>query len=222
MTFYPLEFSIVVVGQDCNPTILNPDFLERTGIVPAEWGWKPEGLPITTPPFATVSYDSGVVVTVEPSRFVVSDRKVGDDIAASRAVEIARTYVQVLPHVRYTAVGINFRTLAGVAEAEAYLRDHFLARGPWYEELGPLQAVSLTLSYPLVGGRLNLTLEAAVVTTVIDGRADQRKGILLGGNYHRDCTQYPSDQEVVAYLDQAQQDASHFQHAIKRLVAAPQ
>jgi hypothetical protein len=36
MNIIPLEFSVVVVGEDCNPTILNPDFLRCRGIVPED------------------------------------------------------------------------------------------------------------------------------------------------------------------------------------------
>jgi hypothetical protein len=221
MTFFPLEFSVVVAGQDCNPTILNPDFLERRGIVPVEWGWKLDGPPLTTPAFATVSYDSGVIVTVDPNRFIVSDRRVAGDGAASRAVEIARAYIQVLPHVRYTAVGHNFRTLAEVPEAEHYLQQRFLADGAWDEELGPMQAISLTLGYSLAGGRLNLTFEAAVVTVPSEGVMDQKKGVLVSGNYHRDCAQYPSADEVLGHLGHAQEDALHFQRALERMITAP-
>ena len=73
MNISHFEFSVVVVANDHNPSILNPDFLERQGIVQEGWGWTVMGSAITTPPFATVSYDSGVTVSVESNRLQVTD-----------------------------------------------------------------------------------------------------------------------------------------------------
>ncbi len=99
MSIVPLEFSVVVVGQDCNPTILNPDFLKHRGIVPEEWGWQLAGAPITTPPFATVSYDSGLTIKVEMTRFQVTDQLFADGVEKSKAIAVASKYIKVLPHV---------------------------------------------------------------------------------------------------------------------------
>jgi hypothetical protein len=217
MQTHPIEFSIAVVGQDCNPTILNPDFLARHGIVPEDWGWKLAGSPITTPPFATVSYDSGITVSVENARFLVIDRAAGD-VAHSKALSIATRYIEVLPHVRYTAVGINFRTLIEIPDADAYLIERFLKTGPWNQTEQPLRAVSLTFSYALDGGRLNLSLEGATVLIPEGDQQVEKRGILVSGNFHRDCTIYPSDKEVVSHIGRAASDWERFRAALVKLL----
>jgi len=63
-----VQFSIIVVANDHNPSLINPDFLERTGIVDAAWAWKRGTDAISTPAFATLSYDAGVTITVEPRK----------------------------------------------------------------------------------------------------------------------------------------------------------
>lgn len=210
MTTYPLEFSIVIVGHDCNPTVLNPDFLDRTGIVKAGWGWVVSPPPITTPPFARVAYDSGVAITVEVNRFHVTDEKAAGRVEGSKAPEIARRYVEVLPHVRYTGVGINLRTLIDMAEPEAHLRQRFLRPGPWDSERLTPSGLGLSLIYPLEGGRLTLSLEAATVTFPLDDRMEQRRGILASANFHRDCPGYPALDLVLSHIERAREDADQF------------
>ena len=93
------EFSLVVVANDHNPTMLNPDFLERQGIVQEGWGWKVVGPAITRPPFATVSFDSQVTVSVEANRLQVTDTPAVGAPQSSKVVDIAQKYVEVLPGI---------------------------------------------------------------------------------------------------------------------------
>ena len=120
-----VQFSIVLVANDHNPSLINPDFLEREGIIDEKWGWERAGDPITTPPFATVPYEGGVTVTVEPSKLQVVDR--GSKVPTQSHVgDIVNRYVQVLPHVPYRAVGINFNGAVKMPDPGAYLKKHFL------------------------------------------------------------------------------------------------
>ena len=116
-----LQFSIVVLATDHNPTILNPDFLRLQEIVPADWGWDLASPPITTPPFATVQYESGVSISVESNKLQVADNKITEP-TESKIIAMVKRYVAVIPHVRYTAVGINFRSAVELDDANAYLK----------------------------------------------------------------------------------------------------
>lgn len=201
-----LEFSVVVVANDHNPTILNPDFLERQQIVPEAWGWKVAGPAITTPPFATVSYDRGVTVSVEPNRLQVADASASGGPQSSKVVDIARRYAEILPHVRYSAVGINFRSLAENTKPDGFLKDLFLKSGPWDSEVHKLQAVGFKLVYPLNEGRLTLTLDKGIVIQGQEGESKKQSGVLSYANFHRDCHGYPTANEVFQHLDNAEQD----------------
>jgi hypothetical protein len=44
--------SVIVLSEGNNPRLLNPDFLERNRIVPAEWKVRDV---VVTPPFAQVN-----------------------------------------------------------------------------------------------------------------------------------------------------------------------
>ncbi|MGH8646240.1 MAG: hypothetical protein ACREX4_17970 [Gammaproteobacteria bacterium] len=195
-----------MVANDHNPTILNPDFLERQQIVPEAWGWKVAGPAITTLPFAMVVYDSGVTVTVEPNKLQVTDKSVRGGPESSKVSDIARKYVEVLPHVRYSAVGINFHSLAENTEPDGFLKDRFLKSGSWDNEVHKLQGIGLKFVYPLDGRRLILALDGGIVTASSEGTNKQIPGVLAYANFHRDCSNYPTSQQAIDYLGNADKD----------------
>lgn len=212
MELLPLEFSVVVVASDCNPTILNPDFLARQHIVPDDWGWKVlAGLAITTPAFAQVSYDSGVTVSVEQSKFQVVEALKETLPDKSRSTEIARQYVKVLPHVRYSAVGHNFKALVERTSVEAFLKERFLKSGAWDGDKHTLDAISLKFSYSLPGYRLIMALDGIIIEVSAGDGSKRLEGVLVHGNYHRDCEGYPSNEQVIAHLNHVTEDWHHFQ-----------
>jgi hypothetical protein len=217
MNIIPLEFSIVVVGQDCNPTILNPDFLKYRKIVPEEWGWELAQAPITMQLFARVAYDSGISIKVEKNRFQVSDENTAEDVSPSKAIEIAKRYIGVLPHVRYTAVGINFQSLVEMDHPDDFLVDRFLKIDPLHQEQNQLIGTSLKFVYPHEEGRLTLSLAGGSAIRRKGDQADEKKGLLVGGNYHRDCQHYPADDLVIQHIERAAADAEHFNAALRSL-----
>ena len=124
------EYSIVILANHHNPTILNPDFLLRTGIVNENFGWQLMAMPITTPAISTVQYDSNVAFTLEPVKLQISDTS-GNPIQNSKIAEIASNYVKSLPHVEYTVLGINFTMTSTVKHVSKFLIERFLKEGEW-------------------------------------------------------------------------------------------
>jgi len=57
------ELAIVVAAQNHNPTILNPDFLKHSQIVPKEWVLREP--PLCTEPLARVAYTNGVTLVAQ-------------------------------------------------------------------------------------------------------------------------------------------------------------
>src|SRR3989442_649384 len=99
-----LEVSAVVLAQNHNPSILHPAFLVAQGIVPPEWELASPS--ISLPPLATAIYSNGISFTADESRLIVRDaRPLGDNVRF-RVYELANLFVQSLPHVPYTAVGV--------------------------------------------------------------------------------------------------------------------
>lgn len=207
-----IQFSVVISGEILNPTILNPDFLAVRNIVPTEWEWDVSQV-VTTPVLSLVSYTNGLSITVEPSKLQIVDAVADMEGSApnSKTTEIVRRYVSALPHVRYTAVGVNFVSAIERANPENFLRSKFLKQGSWDSPSHPLSAVGLRLAYPLGNGRLLLTLDTGQAGREDEGREGEEPAnlmnvILASANFHRDCDAYPADKQIETYLDAVTDD----------------
>lgn len=218
MTANLIQFSIVVAANDHNPTILNPDFLAIQNIVPNSWDWEIQGPAITTPAFATVAYSSGIIVTVEPNKLQIVDQSDLIDPADSKAVNIARKYVEILPHVRYSAVGLNFRGFSEKAQPDEFLMNHFLKSGQWGNEDNTLATLNLTLNYPLEGGKLSISLEGGALVNRAEAGETRNPGILSSANFHRDCQGYPAGEQVTSHLDNVNQDWNRYQKLLSDIL----
>ena len=212
-----ISFSIVVVGHDCNPTILSPDFLLYQKIVLPEWQWELGSPIMTTPAIAIVTYTNGVSIRVEPKRFQVEE--VSKEIwpPDSHIIHVARRYIEVLPHVRYTAVGINFRSFIEHHEAEIYVRKKFLKEGAWINDSPPLHTIAIKLIYPLSNGRLSITVDPGRLQEGDKVGEQEKSGIIINANFHRDCQGYPAHEQVITYLQNVKEDWKEYNTIISRI-----
>ena len=97
--------TIVLLTKANNPSIVNPDFLRINKICPEELAVAEPA--VTTPVFSQISYKGGITVKVDPNRVIFEQ---GDSILGLDEIivpEMAGAYAKVIPHVTYTAVGIN-------------------------------------------------------------------------------------------------------------------
>ena len=204
-----LQFSVVIAGRSHNPTLLNPDFLELRDIVMKDWGWKVAEV-ITTPPLALVRYDNGVSIHVEADKLQVVDLNAGPDPTKSRAAGIAASYVKTLPHVRFSAVGVNYQSVIEVpgTSPKDFIKNRFLSSGPWDAPEHPLAAAGVRLQYPLgEDGRITLSVDTGTVEL---GRIDKERltklVVLTNANFHRPCKDYPGEEKVAEHLGHAAED----------------
>ncbi len=175
-----LNTSVCVIAKEHNPTILHPAFLAAQGIVPDDWVIA--NPPICTPAFSIVQYTNGIVFNVESNKFVVTDGKPSTNAAESKVPELTLAYIEKLPHVRYTAVGVNLHGSVLCEDPENYIIRRFLKSGPWD---------SSGLGMTALGLRFLCTVEDAVLRIGCDGgmlRRDEQeqKTILVTGNFHSD------------------------------------
>ncbi len=181
--------SVVVTADLHNPTILHPSFLQSEGIVPDDWEVM-EGL-VCTPAFSQVAFSNGIAFRVEQTRLQVIDGKPKGDSTGSLVPELARKYVDKLPHVVFKAVGVNFAAFSECDDADEYMIGRFLKTGTWNDnELKPL-SLQAHLTYPITGATLNLSLKPGRFQK--QGEEEARAGIVLEGNCHYDT---PSIEEV--------------------------
>lgn len=219
-----LQLSVVVAGADNNPTVLNPDFLHYNEIVPEKWGWHPVAPSISTPPFSQVSYDSGVTITVDPTKIQIVDKSSSPTIANTHIIEMAQKYVNTLRHVAYSATGLNFTAYVPIEDPSEYIKNRFMRSGTWDTLDYPLNEVGLRLVYALEQGRINFSIDPGEVTpssTDKDSNSSQLlKSVVINANFHREClSEYPNKlEDVLKNLSYASQDESKYQTLLHEIL----
>jgi hypothetical protein len=126
------HFSVVVLAEGNNPTILNPDFLKNNNIVDQKF--TPATV-LCTPPVSQVAYSEGISIVAEFEKLQFIDERADRIPDASPIPSIASKYLQILPHVKYTAVGINFsghRRFDDLGAAKSFILKKFIKEGPWF------------------------------------------------------------------------------------------
>ena len=124
------ELAIVLAAQNHNPTVLNPDFLKYTKIVPDTWELKEP--PICIEPMAKVAFNNGISITADLDK--VSFIENIENVDEIRIVEISEKYAKELPHVHYTAIGINPKghiIFDTIDNAKSFIADTFINSGTW-------------------------------------------------------------------------------------------
>ncbi len=175
-----LSTSVVVLAKHHNPTILHPSFLDFEGIVPSDWETVEA---VCTPVFAVVKYKNGIVFNVVENKFQVTDNKIKDDFRKSEVSDLACKYAEKLPHVHYTAVGVNFNGFIESAEAKSIVMEQFLKpNAADFNGISP-ETLGLRVVYKLPDARLVLSLDGGKANV---GTEKERSGILVNANYHMD------------------------------------
>jgi len=173
-----LSTSVVVLAEAHNPSILHPAFLVSQGIVPADW--QPADPPICTPVISVAKYANGITFTVEHNRLVVTEERPAGNPDQSKVWERAIAYAEKLPHVRYTALGVNFNGFCLRQAPEQFLIEKYLKAGPWDDQPRPMKAF---------GARFVYHVDDAVLRVEIDGGNIQREGqpepaVIVNANFH--------------------------------------
>ena len=180
----PVELRVVIVGSSHNPSILNPDFLRHNNIVPEEWKTV-AGETFSSPMASQVSYRKGekaLLVSSDISRLAFLEKDAEKNEFA--CPDMARRYLKTVPHVRYTAVGLNLalRVPAAAGVGKDILTKHLFRPGPWGDYEGVSPGLEASFVYDL--GSKKISLSVGVDST---GQAGAKKDeIVFRGNIHRD------------------------------------
>ncbi len=160
------DLVIVIAAKNHKPSLLNPDFLECSGIVPSDWELARQ--PISANNVSQLVYSNGIAITAEPQRVMLAQsirKEYGESILIP---EIARKYASALPNMEFEAVGINPRGYVPFPTGEQdtarqYITQNLLSPGAW-QSVGeaPMRA-SLNLVYKLQRAPLYLTVTEAAL-----------------------------------------------------------
>lgn len=177
------NFSVVVTGQNHNPTVLNPDFLKINKIVPSEW--ELASPPICVEPMSQVVFKNRVKITAQIDRIIFEETIEREQPIRLFTPEIAQKYTKVLPHVEYTAVGLNPKghiDLGGKKTSrKKFLVDKFIKKGPWQDFENSPVSPALKFAYNIEDTTFSLTIEEKVFR---ERDKEPIPIIFLGGNFH--------------------------------------
>lgn len=204
-----LNTSVVVLAKHHNPTILHPSFLASEEIVPSDWEAVET---VCTPVFAIVRYKNGIVFNVEENKFQVTENKIKDDFRNSQVASLACKYAEKLPHVHYSAVGVNFNGFIECAETESTVIEQFLKpNAADFNGISP-EALGLRIVYNLPDARLRLSLDGGKVDA---GSEKERSGILISANYHMVMPEGDTTEKIGAIKRATSLFSKHYDNFIK-------
>ena len=205
------ETGIVIVGQNHNPSILNPDFLWRHKIVAAETKLADKSPPFNTPMASQSTFENGLHIVSEPNRisFVETDIKNGGLLCC----DTAKKYLRVVPLVHYTAVGINFfgffSTRDDTFAPHDLLTDHNRLQ---YEDVCP--SAEITLTYPLADKTVNLTIR----NSKLSSPGAEQKVVVRGNFHHRIHADEGESYKVArATIDEREKDLECFNVLVEKI-----
>ena len=209
------EVAVVLAAQSNNPSIINPDFLRNNKIVDADLSIQ--GDPISSPLFSQVTFERGIVVNALPDR--VSFQQTGDSLASGDILcpEIAKRYVEKVPHVPYSAIGINpkgYRYLSDEVEEKV---SNILIKSAKLSFRDVTPEVHLKTIYQYDTRKIVLDIAEA---TMKKNNEPEIPIILFQANIHRDIPSTIEQQErikkIADILTSWEDDLSDFNALVKK------
>lgn len=159
------ELALVIAVQQQDPSLLTPEFLSLSGIIPQDWELARQ--PVRAQQVAQVSYQNGISILAYPDRTVFVETLSGKTEEHLELPNIAQRYSEVLRNMDFRAVGVNFRGHVLFPDPEKsahqFLCSTLLSPGPW-QTIGtaPMKA-GLNLVYALERNTLNLSVQEAAL-----------------------------------------------------------
>jgi hypothetical protein len=206
-----LNVSVVVLANIHNPSILHPAFLGSQGIIPPK-GFELAEPPICTPPFSVVKYRNGITFTVESTKLQVLQAPPPPELKDSPVPELAANYISKLPHVRYTAVGINISVFLKHPEPEKFLIERFLVASNCNVDSLLLRSTSLRFVYSVNGYSLSLSFDPG--SSVYEESSGPSKGIIVNANYHMEFTANDALRKATDAITDFRKRCEHFERVV--------
>jgi hypothetical protein len=217
----PVELTVVLVAQNHNPTILNPDFLKYNHIVPENWSLKEK--PICLEPMARVAFENGIQITAELDKVIFLEPIRNDkEIEKIKIPEIAIKYINTLPHVKYMAVGINPKghlSFATENEAQNFIMGTFVNKNTWVHFDHTPNNVGFKFSYKLEKTVLTLSIEASLFNIPSEKPVPV---VLFAANFHHNIigdTQDTKLNNLSAIIKDWRKDVDTYREFVTKLIA---
>lgn len=206
------NLSIVVVVQHHSPSIIDPDFLFRNKIVQREQEIAEP--PINGPAISRVVYKTGsrtgLEIVSEQNRISFSE-KFGGAWDSIICPAVAKRYLEVVPYMNYTAVGINpVGVLSNPAIKFNVANLLKVEQGLQHQGVLPSASANINLTYKTDRRSVNIT---------VVGTPDSGTAAMFNGNFHYGINQASeSYKEATKFVDMWKESIKDFTEITKKIV----
>lgn len=215
------EIGIAISAKNLSPAMLSQDFLKFSGIFsgifPSDWELAKQ--PVLTPRFAQLSFKNGVSIVAQSPTITFMEAIGKKDVQELKAPDVARKYVEKLPHAEYQTLKISLKSLVPFPgrqdAAKKYITGTLLSPGLWQESgKAPMQA-GINLLYQLERCQLSLSINEAKLQM-----PDQPAipALLFAGSFHYTVANYSADErlgQLGQLIDNWQADSETFRELIE-------
>lgn len=210
------QFSVVLVVNQVDPSIFNPDFLRLNQIVGPDT--RASASPVSTPQFSQAVFDDGVTVRVDPG--TLTFEQVGNPLekAQVQPPAMAMQFVTLFPNTVYKAVGINaisIPVLDDVVDERAAIRNALVHSGQWLSFGGETPTLGFWAAYDLGGKKLFFEIRE-------NDASDQSTVFAFRLNVHRDLPetkQVGMNQQLLSVLAQWKSDLTDFEALVTQYIS---
>ena len=214
------ELAIVITAKNYDPSLLNPNFLKYSGIIPEDWELARQ--PVVSNRASQIVFNNGIYIAAQPNRLMfVEALNNKEDKTEARIPQLARKYIEILRTIEYQALGINFRGYSTVTnttvEENNYLIDKLIQPGEW-QQCGtkPVKA-GLNLLFSYDDKQLNVSVNEAGLKLP---ESEQVPVVLYSGNFHYDISEKEPENvlpSLNSIIDNWQQDLEIYTDVVSKL-----
>lgn len=212
------ELTITIVAKNLNPSMLSPDFLKFSGIIPNEWELAKQ--PVANPRNSQVNFVNGLNIIAQPGSISFSEAIANKKLSDLNFGKVAQQYIQKLPNAEYQGLSISPKIIVpfpGEGDEErgkTFINDQLLAQGPW-RNFGnnPAQA-ALNLFYQLEKCQLSLNINPARLQQPND---EVTSAVLFAGNFNYGFSNVSQPQilmDLTAKINEWENDFTLFKELI--------
>lgn len=177
------DISIVLAIRNYSSTLLTPDFLNGSGVIPTDWELARP--PVISPRGTHIIFKNGIRMSAQ-SEMVSFSQGISNHLDEIQIADIARRYTAVLPNLDYRAVGLNpqrFVTFEGQPDAAyEYITETILAQGSWQNFGTAPMRVGINLIYTLESRQLRLGINEVKLKML----EEEVPAVLFAGNFHHE------------------------------------
>ncbi|BAY21488.1 hypothetical protein NIES2100_12420 [Calothrix sp. NIES-2100] len=98
---------IAIATKNHNPSVLTPDFLKYSGIVPDDWELAQQ--PVVSKQASQVVFNNALSIVAQPQLLNFLEVVINKEITDIQAPGITHSYIKALPNVEYQAIGVNLK-----------------------------------------------------------------------------------------------------------------